>query len=209
MSSAVCLNYVSFFRTAEFLGAAISRAERLVAMWRTGARDSCCGKATHRDATVTPRLGPPPAWRSPSPLGCITNALAEEVFWRGLPVAIQPGDPIFGRLWRAVGFTAWHVVPLQAAGAERHRWSAVLLGAGLMGLGNSWIAQRTHHFVMFCTATPLPIPAASNRRALDGWTATTAIRDDVTLDVQEQAFPRRGADDTIVTDRTRRNYVRT
>ena len=46
----------------------------------------------------------------------LTNALAEEAFWRALPVAVFPDDPVRGWLWPAAGFTTWHVVPLRTAG---------------------------------------------------------------------------------------------
>jgi membrane protease YdiL (CAAX protease family) len=72
-----------------------------------------------------------------------TNALAEEAFWRALPVAVFPDDMIRGWLWPATCFTAWHLVPLSAAGAGGRRTAAVLTGAALIGTGYGWIAVRT------------------------------------------------------------------
>jgi membrane protease YdiL (CAAX protease family) len=84
----------------------------------------------------------------------VTNALAEEVFWRGLPVAMFPDEPIRGWLVPAVGFTGWHVVPLTAAGAGSGRRARLLLGAGLIGAGYGWVALKTR------SVAPLLIPHA-------------------------------------------------
>lgn len=73
----------------------------------------------------------------------ITNALAEEALWRGLPVAVFPDDPVRGWLWPAAGFTAWHLVPLAARSTSARRRLTVLLGAGAIGVGYGWIAWRT------------------------------------------------------------------
>jgi membrane protease YdiL (CAAX protease family) len=72
-----------------------------------------------------------------------TNALAEEAFWRALPVAVFPEDKVRGWLWPAAWFTAWHLVPLTAAGAERRRAEQVMAGAALIGAGYGWIALKT------------------------------------------------------------------
>lgn len=73
----------------------------------------------------------------------VTNALAEEALWRGLPVAVFPDDAVRGWLWPAAGFTAWHLVPLAARSSGPRRSTGVLLGAAMIGLGHGWIAQRT------------------------------------------------------------------
>jgi membrane protease YdiL (CAAX protease family) len=70
--------------------------------------------------------------------------VAEEMFWRALPVATFPDDPLRGWLWPAAGFTAWHLVPLHAAKAGAGRTTSLMLGAGLIGLVHGWIAFRTH-----------------------------------------------------------------
>jgi len=72
-----------------------------------------------------------------------TNALAEEAFWRAMPVAVFPDDPVRGWLWPAAWFTAWHLVPLTAAGAGRRRTFKLLTGAALIGVGYGWIAAKT------------------------------------------------------------------
>jgi len=72
----------------------------------------------------------------------VTNALAEEALWRGVPLAIFPGRKIKGWLWPSLGFVAWHLVPLSVRPHPRGRWP-VLLGAGLIGLGYGWAAQKT------------------------------------------------------------------
>ncbi len=73
----------------------------------------------------------------------ITNALAEEALWRAVPVLVFPERRFLGWLWPAAGFAAWHLAPLKAAGAAPRRQAAVLLGAGLIGTGYGWVAQRT------------------------------------------------------------------
>lgn len=72
-----------------------------------------------------------------------TNALAEEVFWRGVPTATFPDDPLRGWLWPAVGFTAWHLVPLATRPSSGRRRGALLSGAAMIGLGYGWIAWAT------------------------------------------------------------------
>jgi membrane protease YdiL (CAAX protease family) len=72
----------------------------------------------------------------------VTNALAEEALWRGVPLAVFPGEKLRGWLWPCLGFTAWHLIPLAVRPHPRGRWP-VLLGAGLIGLGYGWVAQNT------------------------------------------------------------------
>ena len=73
----------------------------------------------------------------------ITNALAEEALWRGVPVALFHGARVRGWLWPALGFTAWHLVPLTAQPTSGARRASVFAGAAAIGLGNGWIAYRT------------------------------------------------------------------
>jgi membrane protease YdiL (CAAX protease family) len=84
-----------------------------------------------------------------------TNALAEEAFWRGVPVTMFPGDPVRGWLWPAVGFTAWHLVPLSTRPASPRRRASLLAGAGLIGLGYGWIAYRTRSLAAVAPAHAL------------------------------------------------------
>ncbi|KIC66948.1 CPBP family intramembrane glutamic endopeptidase [Pseudarthrobacter phenanthrenivorans] len=72
----------------------------------------------------------------------VTNALAEEALWRGVPLAVFPDRKVRGWLWPSLGFIAWHLVPLSVRPHPRGRWP-VLLGAGLIGLGYGWAAQET------------------------------------------------------------------
>ena len=73
----------------------------------------------------------------------ITNALAEETLWRGVPAETFPDELLRGWLWPAVGFTAWHLVPLSTRKTTAPRRASLLLGAAAIGLGYGWIAQRT------------------------------------------------------------------
>jgi membrane protease YdiL (CAAX protease family) len=84
-----------------------------------------------------------------------TNALAEEVFWRGVPVATFPDDPLRGWLWPAVGFTAWHLVPLTTRRSSVSRRAALLGGAAMVGLGYGWIALRTRSLAIVAPAHAL------------------------------------------------------
>jgi len=70
------------------------------------------------------------------------NASAEELVWRGVPAAFYPDDPLRGWLLPALGFTAWHLVPLAAAGSMR-RAPGLVGGAALIGLGYGWVSWRT------------------------------------------------------------------
>lgn len=72
----------------------------------------------------------------------VTNALAEEVLWRGVPLAVFPGRTGRGWLWPCLGLTVWHLIPLSIVPHPGGRWP-VLLGAGLIGLGYGWVAQST------------------------------------------------------------------
>ena len=81
-----------------------------------------------------------------------TNALAEEVFWRGVPVAVFPDDRLRGWLWPAVGFTAWHLVPLAARPSSLRRRAALLAGAASIGLGYGWVAISTRSLALVAPA---------------------------------------------------------
>lgn len=43
----------------------------------------------------------------------------------------------------ALGFTAWHLVPLANQGTPARRQLSLLAGAALIGLGYGWIAQQS------------------------------------------------------------------
>jgi len=85
----------------------------------------------------------------------VTNALAEETLWRGVPAVTFPGDRLRGWLWPAVGFTAWHLVPLSTRQTTARRRASVLGGAAAIGLGYGWIAQRTRSLVAVAPAHAL------------------------------------------------------
>ena len=72
----------------------------------------------------------------------VTNALAEELLWRALPVAVFPDDPVRGWLMPAAGFTAWHFAPLSVRPHPRGRYP-ILAGAAMIGAGAGWIAWST------------------------------------------------------------------
>jgi membrane protease YdiL (CAAX protease family) len=84
-----------------------------------------------------------------------TNALAEEAFWRGVPAATFPDDPLRGWLWPSLGFTAWHLVPLTTRPSSPRRRAALLAGAALVGLGYGWIAVSTRSLALVAPAHAL------------------------------------------------------
>lgn len=73
----------------------------------------------------------------------VTNALAEEAFWRALPVVVFPQEKIRGWLWPAAWFAGWHLVPLVATGTGGRRAVEVVAGAALIGVAFGWIASTT------------------------------------------------------------------
>jgi membrane protease YdiL (CAAX protease family) len=77
----------------------------------------------------------------------VTNALAEETLWRGLPVTVFPDDPLRGWLWPTAGFVAWHLVPLSAGAADTRTVRRIIGGSAVIGLVNGWIAVRTRSLV--------------------------------------------------------------
>ena len=85
----------------------------------------------------------------------ITNALAEEALWRGLPVVVFPHDRVRGWLWPAAGFTAWHLVPLTVRQTSPRTRVGILLGASAIGLGYGWIAQQTSSLAVVAPAHAL------------------------------------------------------
>jgi membrane protease YdiL (CAAX protease family) len=72
----------------------------------------------------------------------MTNAVAEELLWRGLPVALFPDDPVRGWIAPALGFTVWHLAPLSVRPHPRGRYP-ILAGAAMIGAGAGWIAWST------------------------------------------------------------------
>jgi hypothetical protein len=72
----------------------------------------------------------------------VVNATGEELLWRGLFVAAFPEDPVWGWLWPAVGFTAWHLAPQAVLPARRGK-AAFVAASALIGTGLGWVAWRT------------------------------------------------------------------
>ncbi len=128
---------------------------RLVRMFRHGTRSLPAPRAFSIALLAFPAVGAvftefvPNLRRAGAPATAasvgigLTNALAEEAFWRALPVALFPDDPVRGWLWPAAGFTAWHLVPLRAAGTDAGRATRLILGAGVIGMGYGWVAFKT------------------------------------------------------------------
>lgn len=81
-----------------------------------------------------------------------TNAMAEEVFWRGMPVAEFPDEPVRGWLWPAFGFTVWHLVPLTTRPSSLRRQASLLAGAAVIGIGYGWVAYASRSLVLTATA---------------------------------------------------------
>jgi membrane protease YdiL (CAAX protease family) len=140
---------------------------RLFALWETPERLLPAPRVLSAAVLMAPPLGGlatqwVPNARASGPLAVVvaagvgtTNALAEEVFWRGIPVATFAEDQVRGWLWPALGFTAWHLVPLTTRPASSRRRAAVLAGAAVVGLGYGWIALRTRSLALVAPAHAL------------------------------------------------------
>lgn len=147
-------------------GSVIGR-QRLLGLWRVPAQVLPPPRGLSAAVLVAPPLGGlATQWlshaRASGPVAVVvavavgtTNAFAEEVFWRGVPVATFPDDPLRGWLWPALGFTAWHLVPLTARPSSIHRRASLLAGAALIGLGYGWIAWRTRSLAGVASAHAL------------------------------------------------------
>ena len=134
------------------LAAAIAGPHRLVGMWRSASGPLPKPRALLWSVLIIPPAGAVATELIPNArkaglsavLAAVgvgfTNAMAEEALWRGVPVAVFPGRKVRGWLWPSLGFTAWHLIPLSVRPHPRGPWP-VLLGAGLIGLGNGWVAQ--------------------------------------------------------------------
>jgi membrane protease YdiL (CAAX protease family) len=72
----------------------------------------------------------------------ITNAVAEDLLWKGMPMALFPDDPVRGWIVPAAGFTAWHLAPLSVRSHPRGRYP-ILIGAAIIGAGSGWVAWST------------------------------------------------------------------
>lgn len=147
--------FAIYWATCWAVAGAIVGPRRLASLWRRGEELLPTPRLVASTALVVPPLGAiatqwlpnaraagPAAVAVAGGLG-ITNAFAEEALWRGVPIAVFPDDAVRGWLWPAVGFTAWHLVPLTAHESTARRSAAILAGAGAIGLGYGWIAQRT------------------------------------------------------------------
>lgn len=69
-----------------------------------------------------------------------TNAVAEELLWRGLFLAVFPHSRSLGWAYPALGFGLWHLAPQQVHPAPRPL--AFCAAASVLGLVNGWIARR-------------------------------------------------------------------
>lgn len=159
--------FAMYWATCWTLAGVIVGPRRLRALWRLPEQVLPTPRTVAAVLLVAPPLGAlatewVPNARAAGPAAVtvaagigITNALAEETLWRGVPVATFPDDPIRGWLWPAVGFTVWHLVPLSTRHTTARRRTSVLGGAAVIGLGYGWIAQRTHSLGAVATAHAL------------------------------------------------------
>lgn len=99
-----------------------------------------------------------------------TNAVSEEVLWRGVPTAVFPDESWWGWLWPALGFAAWHLVPLTQRPVTAERRAAVLAGAAAIGLGYGWIALRSQSLALVAAAHAITDSSASVRSEPPGST---------------------------------------
>lgn len=69
-----------------------------------------------------------------------TNAVAEELFWRGLFPAVFPESRPLGWAYPAIGFGLWHLAPQGVHPAPRPL--AFCAATAVLGLVNGWTARR-------------------------------------------------------------------
>ncbi len=69
-----------------------------------------------------------------------TNAVAEDLLWRGLFVDVFPHSGLLGWVYPAIGFGLWHLAPQQVHPAPRPL--AFCAAASVLGLVNGWTARR-------------------------------------------------------------------
>jgi membrane protease YdiL (CAAX protease family) len=69
-----------------------------------------------------------------------TNAVAEELLWRGLFLDVFPRSRSLGWVYPSLGFGLWHLAPQQVHPAPRPL--AFCAAATVLGLVNGWTARR-------------------------------------------------------------------
>src|SRR3954465_5964514 len=84
--------------------------------------------------------------------GGAANAPAEEGFCRGIPVSLLHDDLVRGWMSPALGFTAWHLVPLAAHPSTARRRAALLAAAAFVGVSYGRIAYRTRSLAVVSPA---------------------------------------------------------
>jgi membrane protease YdiL (CAAX protease family) len=159
--------FAIYWATCWAVAAAIVGHDRLLDLWRLPREVVPRPRPVGAAVLVAPPLGAvatewwpnaraagPTAIAVAAGLG-LTNALAEEALWRGVPVAAFPGESLRGWLWPSVGFTAWHLVPLSTRPTSARRRTSVLAGAAAIGLSYGWIAQRTQSLAVVTPAHAL------------------------------------------------------
>jgi membrane protease YdiL (CAAX protease family) len=70
----------------------------------------------------------------------LMNGLLEEVLWRGVYIALFPGDYMWGLLWPGFWFAVWHFAP---GSVSRVSARALVAGALVLGLCLGWVALGT------------------------------------------------------------------
>ena len=119
--------FAIYWATCWATAATLVGPRRLVRLWQRpvvaaacsegaglgGADRAAGGGDQPRNGCRTPEQRVSVRWRWLFGVG-VTNAVAEEALWRGAPVAVFGNDPVLGWLWPAVGFTLWHLVPLNS-----------------------------------------------------------------------------------------------
>ena len=147
--------FATYWATCWTVAGALAGPRRLASLWQPAAEPMPQPRGLAWSVLAAPALGAIgtqwlPHARSAGPAAVavaagvgITNALAEEALWRGVPVIVFPNDPVRGWLWPAAGFAAWHLVPLTARPTSPRRGLGILVGASAIGVGYGWIALRT------------------------------------------------------------------
>jgi membrane protease YdiL (CAAX protease family) len=79
-----------------------------------------------------------------SALLAAVNGLLEELLWRGVYISRFGDSVVWGHVYPAIGFAAWHYAPLSIHGNSAPGGAMAFIAvAGIVGLLWGWLARNT------------------------------------------------------------------